>query len=54
MQFEFHEIFYFDGAENGSIENEKKTKKNRKWEQIDYNFKLCQSYKHNVRYVHLT
>ena len=27
MQFEFHEIFYFDGAENGSIENEKKKKK---------------------------
>ena len=27
MQFEFHEIFYFDGAENGSIENEKKKQK---------------------------
>ena len=26
MQFEFHEIFYFDGAENDSIENEKKKK----------------------------
>ena len=29
MQFEFHEIFYFDGAENGSIENEKKKTKKK-------------------------